>query len=368
MPRLIPALIVSALLAGCADEPPQGRTPYAPTAAMSQVLAERVAMNAKEPPHVSLQEARDVPSVTDAAQAIPNVAGLPAVAIEVQHFTQPTTNGVDAPISAWLYRPALAKDTPVILYFPSGTWATRSDIAADETSRQLATRTGWVVVTLRPPLAPEAKFPEVHDAAMVAYLWARSQLRAWGADPTRVVLAGEGPGANLALSTALLARDSAVAGRPVPLPDALLLITPWAGTSTSTPSMSENGGSQPLKRATVRWADRLYASGHLDDPRIDLTARTDFAQMPPTTFILAEMDPLRSGAETVAARMSAAGVPTDVRLYRGVTYDFFGLGAYVPEAAAAEDAAVGRMRATLARLDLPPPAPPRRVSRSRARR
>lgn len=364
MLRLTPALIVSALLAGCADGPPQGRTPYVPTAAMSQILAERAAMHAKERSDVSLQEARDVPSLAEAAQAIPNVAGLPATTIEVKQFNSPTASGADGPISAWLYRPALAKNTPVILFFPSGTWATRSDIEVDETCRQLATRTGWVVVTLRPRLAPEAKFPAVHDDAMAAYQWARSQLRSWGADPTRVVLAGEGPGANLALSTALLARDSAV-----PLPDALLLVTPWAGTSTSTPSMSENGGSRPLTRATVRWADRLYARGHLNDPRIDLAARTDFARMPPTTFILAEIDPLRSGAETLAAQMSAAGVPTEVRLYQGVTYDFFGLGAYVPEAAAAEDAAVRGMRLTLARLDLPPPSgPPRRLNRSRGRR
>ena len=368
MHRLTQALIVSVLLAGCADGPPQGRTPYAPTAAMSQILAERVAMHAKERSDLSLAEARDVPSLVDAAQAIPNVAGLPAMTIEVKQYNSPIASGAAGPLSAWLYRPALAKDTPAIIFFPSGTWATRSDIEADETSRQLAARTGWVVVTIRPRLAPEAKFPAVHDDAMAAYQWARAQLRSWGADPTRVVLAGEGPGANLALSTALLARDSAVASRPVPAPDALLLITPWAGTSTSTRSMSENGGSRPLTRATVRWADRLYASGHLNDPRIDLAARTDFAQMPPTTFILAEIDPLRSGAETLAARMNAAGVPTEVRLYQGMTYDFFGLGAYVPEAAAAEDDAAGRMRFTLARLDLPPPAPPRRVSRSRARR
>lgn len=345
--RLALPLLFTAVLAGCADLPPQGRTPYAPTPAMSQVLAERVAMHAKEPSEVSLQEARDVPSLAEAAQAIPNVAGLPAATVEVKQFHQATASGAAGPLSAWVYRPALAKNTPAIIFFPGGTWATRSDPAADETSRQLAVRTGWVVVTIRTRLAPEARFPAEHDDAMAAYQWARSQLRSWGADPTRVVLAGEGPGANLALATALQARDSAASGRPVPLPDHLLLITPWAGTSTGTTSMSQNGGSRPLSRATVRWAQHLYARGHLRDPRLDLAARTDFAQMPPTTFILAEIDPLRSGAEALAARMHAAGVPVEVRLYRGVTYGFFGLGAYVAEAAAAEDDAAQRMRARL---------------------
>lgn len=331
------AISVTALLAGCSEPPPQGSTPYAPSAAMLSVLTERVAMHAKERPDIALAEARDVPSLAEAAQAIRNVAGLPAPTVEVSRINTPTASGAAGALGATLYRPALAKNTPVIIYFPGGTWATRSDVAAEETARQLAAHTGWVVVSLQPRLAPEARFPAIHDDAMAAYLWARSQMRSWGGDPTRVVLAGEGPGANLALSTALQARDDSAAGRPVIAPDQLLLITPWAGTSTSTPSMSENGGSRPLDRATVRWADRQYARGHLDDPRIDLAGRSDLRGLPPSTVVLAEIDPLRSGAETVAANMQAAGVPTQVKLYRGVTYDFFGLGASVPEAATAEE-------------------------------
>ena len=369
MRRLSLVFIGAVLLAGCGERLPQGSTPYAPTQAMTAILAERVAMHAKERPDITLSEARDVPSLIDAAHAIPNVAGLPAPAIEVRQFNQLTGSGAAGSIGATLYRPALARDTPVIIFFPSGTWATRSDVAADEVARQLVAHTGWVVVSFQPRLAPEATFPAAHDDAMAAYQWARSKLREWGADPTRVVLAGEGPGANLALSTALLARDRASTGRPVPLPDYLLLITPWAGTSTSTASMSDNADSRPLTRATVRWAQRLYARGSLDDPRIDLANRTDFTGMPPTTFVLAEIDPLRSGAETVAERMRAARVPTDVRLYHGVTYDFFGLGAYVPEAAAAERDVAGAMKFALDRPALAPPRPAgRRVSRSRARR
>ncbi len=344
MPRFVLALAASLVLAGCSTPPPQGSTSYVPSPGMEKILVERVAMHAKHVTDLQVEEARDVPSVTDAAQAIPNVAGLPASTLEIKQFNQVSASGATGAIGASLYRPTLAKDTPIIIYFPGGTWVTRSDVAADETSRQLALRTGWVVLSVRPRLAPEAQFPEIHDDAFAAYQWARSEMRGWGADPTRVVLAGEGPGANLALATALMARDRETSGRPVPLPDQLLLITPWASTSTSSASMSENAGARPLDRSTVRWAQRRYASGQLDDPRIDLASRTDFQQMPPTTIILADIDPLRSGAESLAERMRAAGVRTDVRRYRGVTYDFFGLGAYVPEAAQAEADAVQAMQ------------------------
>ncbi len=332
-----------------------------PTPEMSDILSERVAMNAKERSSVSLQEARDVPSLVEAGHAIYNVQGLPSPGIEVSQFSQPAASGAAGSIGATLYRPALAKNTPIIVYFPGGTWATRRDADADETARQLSIRTGWVVVTLRPRLAPEAQFPAIHDDALAAYQWARGQMRSWGADPTRVVLAGEGPGANLALSTALMARD-----RNVPLPDGLLLISPWAGTATNTPSMSTYGSMPPLTRATVRWAQNQYAPDNLADPRIDLVARRDLAGMPATTVVVAELDPSRSEAETLAANLQQAGTRVDLRQYGGVTHDFFGLGAYVPRAAEAEQDVAAALKA---RYDRPMAAAPARpASRSRARR
>ncbi len=354
MTRLAPLLLVC-LLGACASEPPQGRTPYAPSPGMQAVLEERQAMHAQEMSGLSVARARDVPSLIAAARAIPNVKGLPATFTDVPQVSPLVASGAVGPLAARLYRPELAKDTPVILYFGGGTWATGGLDTYEESARQLSARTGWVVVSLRTRSAPEAPFPAAHDDAYALYQWARSKLREWGADPTRVALAGEGPGANLALSTALRARDRGAQGDRTAVPDHLLLITPWAGTALNTPSMSESGRSRPLTRATVDWAQDLYAENSRDlrDPRIDLAARDDFVGMPPTTVILAEIDPLRSGAETLAARMSAAGVPTEARLFPGTTHDFFGLGNQVAEAAVAEDYAAARLRAAFYRPALP---------------
>ena len=346
-------VLVGALLTGCALGPPQGRTPYAPSTAMLSVLRERQAMHARDLPDMPLERARLSPNLIDAARAIPNVKGLPATFTDVPQVEHVTASGAAGALDARLYRPKLAKDTPAILYFVGGTWATGTLDTYEETARQLAARTGYVVVSLRTRLAPESTFPAEHDDAFALYQWARANLRTWGADPTRVALAGEGPGANLALATALRARDEAARGRPTPLPDALLLITPVAGTELDTPSMRENAHSEPLPRETVEWAQDLYARRHLNDPRIDLVARRDFARLPPTTIVLAPIDPLRSGAERLAAELSAAGVSTQARLFPGTTYDFFGLGDQVPEAAAAESYAAARLHAQFDRMALP---------------
>ena len=341
------------LLAACSATPPQGRTPYPPSPAMEAVLRERQAMHAAALSDLSATDARQVPTLADAARAIPNVAGLPASGTDVPQITELTASGAEGPLPARLYRPALAKDTPAILYFGGGTWVTGGLDVSEESARQLSMRTGWVVVSLRTRLAPEAPFPAVHDDAFALYEWARGHLREWGADPTRVALAGEGPGENLEISTALLARDRARAGSPTPAPDHLLLITPIAGTELHTVSMGENSHSEPLSRADVDWAQWRYARGHLEDPRIDVVARSDLGGLPPTTIILAPIDPLRSGGETLAAKLLAAGVPTQARVFPGTTYDFFGLGRQVPEAAAAEDYAATQLKAAFFRADLP---------------
>ena len=369
MHRLIP-VAAACLLAACAAEPPQGRTPYAPGAAMLQVLQERQQMHARDLAGLSPAAARDVPGLIDAARAIPNVKGLPSPTVPVPQVTQLVASGAEGPLVARLYRPALAKDTPVLVYYPGGTWVTGKLDVYDETARQLAMRTGWVVVSIRTRLAPEAQFPAAHDDAFAAYSWARAHMREWGADPTRVALVGEGPGANLALSTALTARDR-VAGGTSALPDQLVLITPQAGTALNTASMRESGDSRPLTRATVDWAQDAYAPRSLRDPRIDLVNRPDLAGLPPTTIVLAEIDPLRSGGEALGARLNDAGVRTEVRVFPGTTHDFFGLGTTVPEAAAAEDYVAARLGTAFYRAPLPvlagpvPAAARRRAGRHR---
>ncbi len=351
-PRLSP-LALMALLAACGTTPPQGSTPYQPSPAMTEVLSEYQVLRPQPLASLSADRARQVPILADAARAIPNVHGLPAPTTEVPQVTPLTASGAEGPLSARLYRPALARDTPLIVLFPGGTWVTGGLDHADETARQLSARTGWAVVTVATRKAPESPFPAAHDDAFAAYQWARATARSWGADPTRVVLAGTGPGANLALSTALLARDRGVA-----VPDHLLLITPLVGTSLSSPSMTESGNSRPLTRRTVNWAQDEYVNSgrELRDPRLDLLSRQDLDGLPPTTIIVAEIDPLRSQGETLAATLQAARIPVSFRMFPGTTHDFFGLGDTIPEAAAAEDYAARTLKNRLTRYEASVPA------------
>ena len=361
------ALVLATALAACAGTsgPPQGVTPYQPSPGMAAVLQERLNMRAVDPASVSVARAREVPNLIAAMQAMPNVRGLPADSPEVSVVRPVTASGADGALPALLYQPRTARGVPLVIYFPGDTWVTGGLDDYDESARQIALRTGWVVVAIGPRHAPDVTFPAIHDDAFAAYQWARSHAQEWGADPTRIALAGESAGANLALSTALLARD-----RRAPAPNHLLLITPLAGTGLSSPSMNDSGRSLPLTRRAVGWAQQRYTTDdrQLLDPRLNLVSRPDLAGTPPTTIVLAEIDPLRSDGEALATRLQAAGVRANVRMFPGTTHDFFGLGERVTEAAAAEDYAAANLKAAFEPPSLRPARPHRPARRRAVRR
>ncbi|WP_310539300.1 alpha/beta hydrolase fold domain-containing protein, partial [Phenylobacterium sp.] len=67
--------------------------------------------------------------------------------------------------------------------------------------------------------------------------------------------------------------------------------------------------------------------------------------LPPTTIILAEIDPLRDDGVGLADKMRAAGVTVDVKEYAGVTHEFFSMGKVVADAKAAQDFVAAKLKA-----------------------
>lgn len=140
-----------------------------------------------------------------------------------------------------------------------------------------------------------------------------------------------------------------------------LLVYPVASTDLTLPGVQENARAKPLNRAALEWFIKYYGRGPQDvaDTRLNLAGVLDLQGLPPTTIILAQIDPLRSGGEMLGDRLRPAGVPTETRLYPGVTHEFFGTGAVVPAGKAAVAFASERLRQSFAAVP-PLPAPTRR--------
>ncbi|CAA9372459.1 MAG: Esterase/lipase [uncultured Gemmatimonadetes bacterium] len=165
-----------------------------------------------------------------------------------------------------------------------------------------------------------------------------------GGDPERVAVAGESAGGNLAVATAILARDNGL-----PLPRHVLSVYPIASGYTNSPSYVEHADAKPLNRPMMQWFLNHYLRSVADaeNPLISLV-NADLRGLPPTTIINAEIDPLRSEGERLANRMRAAGVDVTHHVHEGVTHEFFGMAAVVDKAATAVQEAAEGLRGSLA--------------------
>jgi acetyl esterase len=190
----------------------------------------------------------------------------------------------------------------------------------DGLCRNLCAWAGCVVVSVDYRLAPEAKFPAATDDCLAATRWAAAHAAELNADPTRIVVAGDSAGGNLAAVTALRIRDE---GGPK-LCSQLLLYPVTDYHTPGTPSYAENAEGYGLTRATMEW----FWDHYLEDPSqathphaAPLRAAS-LAGLPPAYIISAEYDPLRDEAEVYGARLREAGVRTDVVRVPGMNHGF----------------------------------------------
>ncbi len=358
---LVGLLALAACQAPRATAPdPTGRA----NAEMREVLTELAALNPKPLPGLTPTEARLQPGAADAALRVQRARTGSVAPQRVDVVQNMLIPGAVGPLPARLYNPRPGNPRrptpplPVILYFGGGGWVIADLDTYDASARALADGTGAIVVSVMYRRGPENRFPAAHEDAVTAYAWLQEGGAASiGGDPKRLALAGESAGGNLAIATAVAARDAKLTA-----PLAQLLVYPVAGTRTDTPSARENRDAKPLSTADLPWFLGNYTSNsdQLDDPRLNPALLVDLRGLPPATVILAEIDPLRSGGEVLADRLRAFGVPVEARTFPGVTHEFFGMGAVLADARTAQGFAADRLRAALA----PPPAEPR----SRARR
>ena len=307
---------------------------------MQAVLDKLASLGGKPVEGLSPQDARLQPTPADAVKALMAEKGIAAdTTVATQDVTYPTAGGVQ---KARVYKPAgVAANAPVVLYIHGCGWVIADVEIYDSSPRALAKATGAIVVSIEYRHAPEAKFPAAHDDANAAYQWVVANAGKWGGDAKKIALVGESAGGNMAVNVAIAARDK---GWSAPL--AVVAVYPVADSSMATGSKVTHAAAKPLNTPMLAWffTHTLSNPAQATDPRLNLVG-ADLKNLPPTTIILAEIDPLHDDGVNLADKLKAAGVTTDVKEYAGVTHEFFGMGPVVADAKDAETYAAGKLKA-----------------------
>ncbi len=337
------AAVLAATVAGVAtaqtSKPSKASAPESRTgtkfhadADMQKVLDALAALGPKPIETLDAAEARKQPNPADAVMAVLKQEGRdtsPTTLVPGVTSVDKTIPGPAGSLPVRIYTPSGSGPFPVVVYFHGGGWVLADKNVYDGGSRGLAKQADAIVVSVDYRLAPEAKFPAQHDDALATYKWAAANAESINGDPKRLAIAGESAGGNLAVATAMAARD-----QRLPLPLHVVAVYPIAQASDmATPSYRDSATAKPLNKAMMAWfADKTFSRPtEKADPRIDLV-HADLKGLPPVTLINARIDPLRSDGDMLAAALRKAGVTVDHRIYEGVTHEFFGMAAVVAKA------------------------------------
>ncbi len=307
---------------------------------MAVVIEKLTSFNAPPLVGLSATEARKQPSPADAAMAVMKDHDIPMAPNNVD------TSGKEIPVAGGtihlrIYTPKTNKASyPVIVYYHGGGWVIADLDTYHASALGLANSVEAVVVSVAYRQAPEHKFPTAHNDCYAAYEWAVKNAASIKGDPKKIALVGESAGGNLAAAVSMMARDK---GLQAPVHE--VLVYPIAGYDFTTTSYKESDSTKPLGSGLMKWFFQKYLNSEQDGkkPWIDLV-HANLKGMPSTTIIGAQYDPLRSEGETLADNFKKAGVSTNYKLFDGVTHEFFGMAAIIPEAKQAQALATSDLK------------------------
>lgn len=238
---------------------------------------------------------------------------------------------------------------PAILYYHGGGWVMGDRNTHDHLIRELAVQVRAAVVFVEYDNAPEVRYPVNNEQAYAALDHVASHGAALGIDASRLAVAGDSAGGNMAIAVTLMAKD-----RAGPKISHQLLFYPVTDDVSDNASYRAFGEGPFLTRRAM---DYFLAANYPADRRKDVLAfplrasRDQLAGLPEATVIVAENDLLRDEGEAYGRRLIDAGVPVVVTRYNGTIHDFVMLNPLADSAPARAAIAQGaqRLRSSFAR-------------------
>jgi acetyl esterase len=248
----------------------------------------------------------------------------------------PTRDG--AVIPGRLFMPRMGEPLPVTVYFHGGGWLLGSIESHETTARHLALAAGTAVLSVGYRRGPDSRFPTAAEDAYDAVTWAARPGSLPGVDPSRIAVAGDSAGGNLAAATAVALRDSS----EVVLAHQLLVYP--VTTCDLDAGFDPDYDGIMLFREELQWHQDNYLGSPADatDPRVAVLD-ADLTGLPETTIILAECDPIRPQGVLMAQALERAGVAVQVHETEGMIHGFFGLEELFPTAREAMQVAGARL-------------------------
>jgi len=213
--------------------------------------------------------------------------------------------------------------TGLVVYFHGGGFCSGSIALMEIIATELAHCGGAVVISVGYRLAPEHPYPAGLEDCEAVTRWALANAERFGVPKTRVVVAGESAGGNLAAAVTLRLRGEVsdeLAGQ--------LLIYPVVdGPSAGHPSRRQFETAMLRAEGMDRVWKMYSGDRHIDDDPFAVPLQAEsLAGLPPALVVLGGCDFLRDEGRLYAERLKEEGVPAEELCLPGQPHGFLNLG------------------------------------------
>ena len=265
-------------------------------------------------------------------------------------ITEKTITDDGRSVRLYIMKPDHVTGKPgVVMFIHGGVWLVGNFANHQRLLRDMVVGSGQVGVFVEYTPLPQARFPIQLEESYSALKWVAKHADEFGADASRIAVAGNSVGGDMSAAICIMAKD-----RQGPKISYQILLIPATDASVDTDSYRAFKDGYFLSQGFMKYGWDRYVPDQKtrDNPYVSpLRATTQqLTGLPPALVITAENDPLRDEGEAYARRLQAAGVDVTAVRYNGTIHDFVFLNAlrHVPSTEAALAQISSGLRAHLA--------------------
>jgi acetyl esterase/lipase len=230
-------------------------------------------------------------------------------------------------VKLYIMTPQHVTGKPGVLFFiHGGVWIVGNFQNHQRLLRDLVVGSGQVGVFVEYTPLPQAKYPTQMEETYAALKWVAARAGDFGADGTRIAVAGNSVGGDMSAALTLMTKD-----RNGPKIAYQVLLIPATDASVDTDSYHEFATGRFLARAFMKYGWDLYAPDEKtrNSPYVSplRASNEELKGLPPALVITDENDPLRDEGEAYARKLKEAGVAVIATRYNGMIHDFVLLNA-----------------------------------------
>jgi acetyl esterase/lipase len=221
-----------------------------------------------------------------------------------------------------IVRPAGSKGTlPVFMFFHGGGWVLGDFPTHERLVRDLVISSGAAAVFVDYTPSPEAGYGVAINQAYGATKWVAAHGKEIQVDGSRLAVAGNSVGGNMATVVALMAKD-----KGEPKLRAQILLWPVTDANFETASYNQYQSGYFLTRNMMKWFWDSYTTDAAARKEIYASPLGASVQqlkgLPPAQVQTAEFDVLRDEGEAYGRKLAEAGVDVTTTRVGGMIHDY----------------------------------------------